>query len=509
MGDSQLGWSGRGLFALLLFSLLASFPYFESVRNANERPRLMQAMSLVDGHTWAIGGRFGRGLDPGPDVSRHPETGDLYPNKPPGASVVGAMAYASGRAVDDALERDFTLRDYTWWARPEGLSVGIVTYAFATPVFSYAHLFYAHQITALLMFVGVGFIADSVRTSTPNYAAWGGLICGTAVLVEYGAVFAGLTIGVALLIGAKTNGDRGLFSIVAGLAGAAIPIALLAWYHQTAYGSPWSTGYHNAVTPAYAAKHAEGLLGLGIPTWLGFHKHVLSMGGGLLAWSPVVLGGLYGLIQIALAKHQRSVEARLHLGIFVTMVVIGSGLNFDGGWRIGPRYLVFTLPGFILGWAHVFNQVRVHPGRAGIVFVAVFYSMGLNVLAGTLWPHADLSAVDSPFGELLMPLWVEGFHPYDVGDLLGGRWGMWLSIGVPFLATLFVFWNCIEQGIRMFYVLGATPFVVAFLWLGLMQVGDHPRAEANLEYVKRSWEPRDPQGDRTPAPSFRLLDTHR
>ncbi|HLT38773.1 MAG TPA: hypothetical protein VK034_20945, partial [Enhygromyxa sp.] len=69
--------------------LLAAFPYFEQVRNANELPRLVQAMSLVEHGEWTIDGPSRRGLALGPDVARSPD-GRLYPNKPPGASVVGA-----------------------------------------------------------------------------------------------------------------------------------------------------------------------------------------------------------------------------------------------------------------------------------------------------------------------------------------------------------------------------------------------------------------------------------
>ena len=41
-------WHLPVLLALVAAILLAAFPYFEELRNANELPRLVQAMSLVE-----------------------------------------------------------------------------------------------------------------------------------------------------------------------------------------------------------------------------------------------------------------------------------------------------------------------------------------------------------------------------------------------------------------------------------------------------------------------------
>ena len=96
------GLAGPGLLLGLAAALLFAFPYAEQTRNANERPRLLQGMALVDTGSFAIDGPGGRGLDPGPDVARDPQHGALYPNKPPGASLVAAVAYAGAQALTGA-----------------------------------------------------------------------------------------------------------------------------------------------------------------------------------------------------------------------------------------------------------------------------------------------------------------------------------------------------------------------------------------------------------------------
>ncbi|MCA9686639.1 MAG: hypothetical protein KC457_31020, partial [Myxococcales bacterium] len=112
-GDS---WLARRhlplLLATLALVLLVAFPYFEQLRNANELPRLVQAMSLVEGHGWGVDGPSRRGLQLGPDLARSPVDDRLYPNKPPGASVVGAGAYVLARAT--AGDEGPTLRAFTW-----------------------------------------------------------------------------------------------------------------------------------------------------------------------------------------------------------------------------------------------------------------------------------------------------------------------------------------------------------------------------------------------------------
>ncbi|HEY8379653.1 MAG TPA: hypothetical protein VIK91_24340, partial [Nannocystis sp.] len=72
-----------------------AFPYAERTRNANERPRILQAIALVERGTWRIDGL---GIDPGPDVARAP-SGALYPNKPPGTSAVAAVGYVLARKL--------------------------------------------------------------------------------------------------------------------------------------------------------------------------------------------------------------------------------------------------------------------------------------------------------------------------------------------------------------------------------------------------------------------------
>ncbi|MEX1368734.1 MAG: hypothetical protein AB1Z98_36740, partial [Nannocystaceae bacterium] len=182
--SEQLRRRGGVLLVLWLGVLLgAVFPYFEATRNANERPRLLQGMALVDEGSWAIDGPGARGLDPGPDVSRSSADGRLYPNKPPGTTLAAAAGYRVARALADEAD-PLDLRTYTWWARLIGgllptlllaglmirrlvaqFGVGagagaVMLYVLGTPAASYAHLLYGHQLAALLLYAGITVLVD-------------------------------------------------------------------------------------------------------------------------------------------------------------------------------------------------------------------------------------------------------------------------------------------------------------------------------------------------------------
>ena len=128
------------------------------------------------------------------------------------------------------------------------MAVAVVVYALGTPAASYAHLAYGHQLAACLLFVGVALCADAFDHADRRLAVLGGLSAGAAVAVEYGAVFAGLPLAVMFVWGLRKK--TGWRPAASSLVGALVPVALLAAYHQSAFGSPFETGYHHVVNPA-------------------------------------------------------------------------------------------------------------------------------------------------------------------------------------------------------------------------------------------------------------------
>ncbi|WP_096326052.1 hypothetical protein [Nannocystis exedens] len=580
---------GAALLAALALLLLAAFPYAEATRNANERPRLLQAASLVERGAWRIDGL---GLDPGPDVARAP-SGALYPNKPPGTSVVAALGYwaaratagdrqaARGAGADGVFEgtggggasagagargvsegagargvsegtgargvsegtgargvsegagaRGPTLRAVTWWARLFGgvlptlalcgllwrslapsygaraaaLAIGL--YALATPAAAYAHLLYGHQLAACLLWAGLLLLVRAREQARPGPAALGGALAGSAVLVEYTAAFAGLA-AAGLVLGLARA--RAWASAGAAVAGAAVPAGLLLAYHAAVFGGPLKTGYHHSATAEFAEKHGQGLLGLVGPSWHAIETHALALASGLCGWAPLWPLAAWGLWRLAGGTWDKGhvLRGRAELAAFATVLLACVSLNFEGGWRVGPRYLVVVLPALALGWAAAAARALAGPPRGwpatlglGVAAALASWSLVVNGLAANLWPHFDLTNVHQPVPEVLLPLWRAGFAPYTLTGALGlpGPGIGWVVcaglVGLIALATP-----------RSLGLRGRIAVLVgALVGLGLVAATQalprHPRSAANLRYIEKVWEP--PRSG-APAPSQRFL----
>lgn len=510
--------SGLGLGLALVIVLGAAFPYFEQTRNANELPRILQAIAWLDHGVWSIDGLA---ADAGPDTARGPD-GHLYPNKPPGTTIVTIAAVSIARAVADG---EASLRDATWWARWLGgvlptlalglvlwrrhapvlgarpIEAAIVAWMLATPAVVYAHLLYGHALAAAALGIGVCWLAASLELGDPRRAgvtaALGGALAGFAVAVEYAAAFAAVPIGIWLLVAARRPAAR--VPVVAAIVGALAPIAWLGHYHALAFGSPWQTGYHHATVAEFAAKHGQGLLGLGAPSRDGIRTQLLSPGGGLLWWAPAVVFAIAGLIALVRRAGPRRAEAAVHLGIVAVFLWITCSLSFAGGWRVGPRYAVVALPSLVLGFAAAWRWAAPRPLAIAVLAAAVGHGAVACGLAANLWPHFDLDHVRAPVAEVLLPLWQGSQRPY-------GPLGIVPRLDVTAVAVIGA-WACsVVVGLRAIELRRAHVLaLVAGAIAGVALIGahrwlpQHRDGARNLAYIRRVWEPNEGVAGRSVA----------
>ena len=181
----------------------------------------------------------------------------------------GGLAHAAAVLVHDAAPRS-----RVWAVARAG---GDLSLCPRDAALSYAHLAYGHQLSAALLMAGIG--SASTRSGGPAPAAVktvprgrcpGGGLAALAVTVEYGAVFAALPIAITLSPFVRER--RGRFLVGAAVAGAVVPILALCAYHDSAFGSPFSTGYHHVINPAFAHKHGQGSARPRVADRVGFSR---------------------------------------------------------------------------------------------------------------------------------------------------------------------------------------------------------------------------------------------
>lgn len=507
--QTQVGhWALIAAFAVLWPLAL---PYSEATRNANEVPRVLQSLALADQGHWYIDDQISAGFEPGPDLAIH--QGHRYPNKAPAVSVLGALLLKIG----DLFDVRWTMRSFTFglrlvssalptmlllwsFARHFGQRYGAqvcvvagLLYVMATPVLSYARLAYGHTLAGSLSMVGLLLILAGREHKNESLgalrrAALGGFCCALAISADYMAVFWGPCLAVGLGYDALVN-RRHRFALAA-LAGALVGVLPLALYHLAAFDAIWSTGYHHSATQAFAQKHGQGLLGLTAPSLASLHRIVTSPKAGLLWWMPLAVVGAFGLWHEQRGSLKTRFEGRVLLGIFIVGLLVNVGLNFEGGWRVGPRYLVPFLPVVLPGLAFMLARQRGDHIKVLLLGAVVFYSLCVNLAAASLWPHFDVEHVNSPAARVLWPLLESGRVSYGLASQVSWAWPALLYLYFP-LALVWYFYGKLQFG----------GFRSAFAWVGAALLGAcaamvlprfvpaHPDAARNLAYIERVWEP--------------------
>lgn len=524
---AELRWRTRtGIWSLVFaFAVIwpLALPYSEATRNANEVPRVLQSLAIADHARLDIGPLIVQGMDAGPDVARVQDR--VYPNKPPAVSVLGALVLKLG----DLLGHTWTMRSFTFALRfatsflptllllglcarryadrygPSVMVVAGLLYAVATPVLSYARLAYGHTLAGAISMIGVLLILQArEKGGQPLAALGGGCLCALAISADYMAAFWGPALALGLGMDAWKRGDWRCFTRAA--AGAVLGLLPLLWYHHAAFDSIWSTGYHHSATQAFAQKHDQGLLGLTGPTFSTLKNLIWSPGGGLLWWMPLSLVGALGVWQEQRGSLKTRLEGRLLLAVFLTGLAVNLGLNFEGGWRVGPRYLIAFMPAIMPGLAFMLAKQRGEIVKVFLLGCVAMYSLWVNLSAASLWPHFDLAHVNSPMAEVIWPLLEQGATPYGVASGLLGGGALLLYLLMPLAVVWYLYGKLQFVGYRMTLAWAGATLVGGLLAMVLARaVHPHPDAQRNLRYIQKVWEPHELEsGGFAPTTSRRL-----
>ncbi len=472
------------------------FPYFPRIHSANELPRVYLVKAIVDDHTFAIDRQ----------VQRFGATSDLakrddhfYQNKAPGASFAVVPFYAAWRAIagEPSLAVTmwlcrivtgviptlaFLLLLWRFLARfaPDEATRRLVicAYALGSLALPYSLLYYSHQLSAVCIatawILGLD-VAEKRRDVRVMLAV--GALAGCAPLVDYQAAFAGIPLVAHLIWSMRAWPSRELARAL-GLAAitAAIPLALLLYYHHACFGSALATGYNFATV--YATDHDHGLLGMTHPTLAAMFGVTLAPDNGFFALAPWWLVAIPGGVALWRAG-ERALVATCAAVAAIFFVFVSSLGFWRAGWEVGPRYITAMLPFVLPLVAAGLVRLRDRPAWLGIA--------GGLILAGVVI-YASACAT--------LPYWPDSFRDplYDVafrllGDHavapnLGGALGLHGLAGIaPFALGVvgLVGWSIGRAAGRRGL---AVSIAIAAALIGAFALVPHAGADARAAYAR-------------------------
>ena len=470
--------------AALQLVVVNFWPSFES---PNERAHAYQGLAVANRGSLEIGPEVARlgGMEDLASVG-----GRVFPNKAPGMLPLLVPAAFAARAVSGAdpvaelrltlllgrllaaslpfLVSLFLLARVTRERQPRGGPSAVAVYALASPALAASLLLFSHALTACLLLAGFMLLFGSPRPRWPAVALAGALLAWAAAC-EYPVALPAAVLAVVAL---PRLGARGA---LAGLAGGAVPAALLGAYNTACFGSPLAISTAHETYGTFARLVQHGFFGISWPSLAGLAGLLFSPSRGLLVWSPLVALAAVGAFRPRENGGGRGATAALVAAPLALLVAMAGYPNWHGGWFAGPRYLLPVLPLLFLLAARGAERLAAWPwGSAAVALAALWGWLQVWPVAASFpFPPEDFPL---PFATVARPLLAEKIAVPS-----------WLPRGVelPLLALL-----AAAAAVLLFFLVtrGTRPFerVVAigvFLVLLAVALGVHPPAtwQASLE----------------------------
>lgn len=412
--------------ALPLFAMaLCAYAYFYQAGGWNQNSRFDLTRALVEQGSASI------------DAYHH-NTGDksrreghYYCDKAPGVSYLAVPAYAACRAMaappqDEAEFLAWSAYASTVWAVgvPAALAVlaiyfllgalGIsarksaafaLAYGLATLAFPYATLLYGHQTSAAFVTIGFALVVRERARETGARAsalAAAGSILGAAVAVEYPAAIA--VMAICIYAAATITPRRQLLWTVAGLA---VMGALVAAYHWSVFGGPFTLPYEFSTQP----HRSQGVfMGIGAPAPEALWGITFSTYRGLFYSAPWLLLAVPGAIYLWQQRYRA--EVAVCAAVTILYVWLNASLvDWQGGWAMGARYLVPAIPFLVILAAGVLTREGQRRGLAlvrGIVIAGLIVYSAAMMLVGTAVKPEVPTHIREPFATFLLPAFRDG-----------------------------------------------------------------------------------------------------
>ncbi|OHB72592.1 MAG: hypothetical protein A2W17_03010 [Planctomycetes bacterium RBG_16_41_13] len=226
--------------------------------------------------------------------------------------------------------------------------IGTMGYGFGTTAFAYSTILYAHQIATACSFIAfyLIFILKNKKVSYFPTIFLSGLLAGYSVITEYPCIFVWFLLFLYVIFLFPHNKKYIIYFTI----GSSIPAGILLFYNYLCYNNPIHFSYFS-----FFVRNADVQSGLketvktiSFPGILTLYKITFDSYRGIFFYCPFLLiffPGIYYFLK------QKGVFKEFLLLIIITtyyFVFNASYRHWDGGWSLGPRHLVATIPFMVL-----------------------------------------------------------------------------------------------------------------------------------------------------------------
>ncbi len=253
--------------------------------------------------------------------------------------------------------------------------------AVATPLFAYSAVLYSEPLTcALVLGAAAALFSGPADLETSwQEAALAGILLGTMIWVRPAHLIATPVFVAALL---ARNGEKGWRA--AQILGGVVALFALAylWRNHYLFGDPFDFGYPSV------SDGGKNMNSFDTPVLVGLRGFLLSPGKSVFVFAPPILLAIAGLRKMARVNKGLAVVAG---GLpVVYLLFYATFTQWEGGFCVGPRYLVPAISVLCLGLGPMLQNAGAWVRRAAVaVFAAGVLVQAINMATSFLEDQAN------------------------------------------------------------------------------------------------------------------------
>jgi len=311
-----------------------------------------------------------------------------------------------------------------------------LTYGLATSAFPYSGLYLGHQIVAAFLFFSFySIFLVAGRAIKPAILPFIGFLMGYAVITEYPTVL----IAGAIFVYAFFRLPKKAWTAWL-IPGGILPGVIWMLYNYQIYHKPIGFGYLYA--PLYTDKNTVGFFSLVYPHFEALWGITFSSYRGLFFLSPVMLFAISGFYYFGRAR-ARWPEFFVCLWATISFFLFnGSSVMWQGGYAVGPRYVLPMLPFMALALIFSTEQWGKH-GWARVAMGFLTLWSVLFVWAETMGGQSFPDWTTNPLFNYSLPRLLQGDIARNWGTIIG--LSGWSSLAPLVVGEAFLFWVLFRQ----------------------------------------------------------------